>query len=150
MEQINWILASTGLGAGILIPLAVWIIIKRAGRSKDMQLQYDPKSTTFVFSGNLRQTSLLEAIQFLELGRREGVLHIYCGRRKGYITFFKGKVIDSFYRNFTGREAVLQMFDIDEGDFYFEPKPVSQPQLINESILDLTFEWDSRRTGEGR
>ncbi len=105
----------------------------------------DIKNTTFLFSGNLKQTTLIDAIQFLEIGRREGILHIYCGRRKGYLTFFKGKVIDAFYRNHTGREAVLEMFEIDEGDFYFEPKSIHQPKIMKDSIIDLTFEWDERK-----
>ncbi|MBD3321594.1 MAG: DUF4388 domain-containing protein, partial [Chitinivibrionales bacterium] len=71
--------------------------------------------------------------------------HIYCGRRKGYLSFYAGKVVDAFYRNTTGREAVFAMLDLEEGDFYFEPKNIIQPQLMQESILDLTFEWDARK-----
>ncbi len=111
--------------------------------------EYDEiKNTTFLFSGNLKQTSLLETIQFLEIGNREGIMHIFCGRRKGYLTFSKGKVIDAFYRNSTGREAILKMFEIDEGDFYFEPKKIFQPRVIKESMLDLAFEWDEKQKGK--
>jgi len=99
----------------------------------------------FSFSGNLTQTPLIEAAQFLRLGKRDGILHIYSGRRKGYLTLSKGNVIDGFYRNHTGKEAVIRMFDITEGDFYFEAKKIYQPRLINESLLDLTFEWDERK-----
>jgi hypothetical protein len=105
-------------------------------------------STTFAFSGNLKHTSLLDAIQFLEIGQREGVLHIYSGRRKGYLTFYKGQVIDGFYRNEIGREAIFHMLGLEEGDFYFEPKTITQPKLITESMMDIAFEWDARRGGE--
>jgi hypothetical protein len=113
-------------------------------RPKPLETQ-DVKNTSFVFSGNLRQTNLLEAVQFLEIGRREGILHIYCGRRKGYLIFSKGQVIDAFYRNSTGREAVFEMLALEEGDFYFEPRNNSQPRLISESIIDIAFAWDERR-----
>ena len=103
------------------------------------------RHTTFLFSGNLKQTSIVDAIQFLEIGKREGILHIYCGRRKGYITFSRGRVIDAFYRNKTAREAMFAMLDLEEGDFYFEPKAISQPQLISESIMDLVLEWDAEK-----
>ncbi len=106
------------------------------------------KNTTFVFSGNLKQTNLLEAMQFLEIGRREGILHIYSGRRKGYLIFSDGQVIDAFYRNQIGREAVFSMLALEEGDFYFEPKTIRQPRLISESIMDIAFEWDDRRNLE--
>jgi hypothetical protein len=130
-----------GASAGVFLVLAPW----RKRVSEDM---YDSKKTSFVFSGNLQQTNLLEAIQFLEIGRREGILHVYSGRRKGYLIFSNGQVIDAFYRNRTGREAVFAMLGLEEGDFYFEPKTVRQPRLIAESIMDIAFEWDElRRSG---
>jgi hypothetical protein len=101
--------------------------------------------TSFLYSGNLKQTSAVDAIQFLELQKREGILHIYCGRRKGYITFLAGRIIDAFYRNLTGREAMFAMLDLTEGDFYFEPKAINQPQLISDSIMDLVMTWDERK-----
>jgi hypothetical protein len=39
------------------------------------------------------------------------------------------------------------MLDLPEGDFYFEPKTISQPRLINESMMDIAFEWDAQRNG---
>jgi hypothetical protein len=105
-------------------------------------------NTNFVFSGNLRHTNLLDAIQFLEIGQREGVLHVYAGRRKGYLTFSRGQVVDGFYRNEIGREAIFMMLDLAEGDFYFEPKTITQPKLITESMMDIAFEWDARKNGE--
>ena len=106
----------------------------------------DPQyKTSFAFSGNLKQTPLLDAIQFLEIGRREGIMHVYCGRRKGYLIFKDGQVSDAFYRNDTGKEAAFAMLDLDEGDFYFEAKIITQPRLIIDSVMDLAFEWDGRK-----
>jgi len=101
--------------------------------------------TSFLFSGNLKQTGIVDAVQFLEIGKREGILHVYCGRRKGYITFFKGKVIDAFYRDLVGREAMFAMMDLEEGDFYFEPKVIEQPRLISDSIIDIVMTFDAAR-----
>ncbi len=143
MSYTQLILISTGISAGIGVSLAVALALK-SHKAKSTPVDDSIKNTTFVFSGNLKQTNLLEAIQFLEIGRREGILHIYSGRRKGYLIFSKGIVIDAFYRNLTGREAVIRMFNIDEGDFYFEPKTICQPRVITESILDLAFELDDR------
>jgi hypothetical protein len=100
-----------------------------------------------MYSGNLKQTNLLDALQFLELGRREGVLHIYAGRRKGYISFISGQIVDAFFRNAIGKEAVFQMLELDYGDFYFESKAISQPRVITESMMDIALEWDARRYG---
>lgn len=138
----SWIMIS-GTLCGMLTGLGIAFMHRRKQMPQaGIQGQYN---TSFVFSGNLKQTTLLDAIQFLEIGRREGVLHIYSGRRKGYLTFCKGQVVDGFYRNEVGREAIFQMLSLEEGDFYFEPKTITQPKLISESIMDIAFEWDARR-----
>ena len=131
-------------GAGSGIGLLLLIVSMRRIRP----LVEEKYKTTFAFQGNLRQTHLLDAIQFLEIGRREGILHVYCGRRKGYLIFVKGQVVDAFYRNVTKREAVFAMLDLEDGDFYFEPKLISQPRLISDTIMDIAFEWDARKTGK--
>ncbi len=143
IEGIIWV-AVAGLGSGVLSAVILILLLRMKYAKKTHQNQYQ---TSFVFSGNLKQTTLLDAIQFLEIGRREGILHIYSGRRKGYLTFLKGQVVDAFYRNEIGREAIFQMLELTEGDFYFEPKTVSQPKLIADTIMDIAFEWDSRRNG---
>ncbi|MBN1578777.1 MAG: DUF4388 domain-containing protein [Chitinispirillaceae bacterium] len=133
---------SIGFGCGVGTALIIVFAIRASRGKKQSRGQY---LTTFVFSGNLKQTTLLDAIQFLEIGQREGILHIYSGRRKGYLTFVKGQVVDAFYRNETGREAIFEILELEEGDFYFEPKKVSQPRLISDTIMDIAFEWDARK-----
>lgn len=142
--EINslFIFGAIGAFGGILTGVLGLVLFKRSQKTKTPQGQYN---TSFVFSGNLKQTHLLDAIQFLEIGRREGILHIYSGRRKGYLTFVKGQVVDAFYRNDTGRNAIFGMLELEEGDFYFEPKIINQPKLMSESIMDIAFEWDARK-----
>ena len=143
IDGIIWV-ALAGSGSGILTAVILILLLRMKNAKKTHQNQFQ---TSFVFSGNLKQTTLLDAIQFLEIGRREGILHVYSGRRKGYLTFLKGQVVDAFYRNETGREAIFQMLELTEGDFYFEPKTVRQPKLISDTMMDIAFEWDSRRSG---
>ncbi|HON09737.1 MAG TPA: DUF4388 domain-containing protein [Chitinispirillaceae bacterium] len=138
-----WVSAA-GLGTGSIAGILLFLAFRLRKKPEMMTGQYN---TSFVFSGNLKQTNLLDAIQFLEIGRREGILHIYCGRRKGYLTFKQGQVVDAFYRNETGREAIFEMLELPEGDFYFEPKLINQPRLMSESMMDIAFEWDARKNG---
>ena len=56
-------------------------------------------------------------------------------------------MVDAFYRNETGREAIFEMLELPEGDFYFEPKLINQPRLMSESMMDIAFEWDARKNG---
>lgn len=146
INQQLMIFGSVGFVFGIGAALAIVFVIRSSQGKKQAHGQY---LTTFVFSGNLKQTTLLDAIQFLEIGQREGILHIYSGRRKGYLTFVKGQVVDAFYRNQNGREAIFHILELGEGDFYFEPKTISQPRLITDSIMDIAFEWDARKNKGG-
>lgn len=130
----------TGLIAGLSAGTIIIFFIATRQHKVPALPQY---TTTFVFSGNLKQTGLMEAVRFLELGRRQGILHIYCGRRKGYVTFAQGAVIDAFYRDTTGKEAVFAILQIEEGDFYFEPKTIDQPRVITDTFMDLVIEFDA-------
>jgi hypothetical protein len=141
----DWVLV-TGLLCGIALAGVIILLRERKRRARAEASGHS--NTSFAFSGNLKHTSLLDAIQFLEIGQREGVLHIYSGRRKGYLTFYKGQVVDGFYRNEIGREAIFRMLALSEGDFHFEPKAITQPKLITDSMMDIAFEWDARRGGE--
>jgi hypothetical protein len=145
MDTATIFMISSGLLAGAAGGWGVLFLVTLMRRKPVIE---QPYKTSFAFSGNLRQTPLLDAIQFLEIGRREGILHIYCGRRKGYLIFVKGQVVDAFYRNFTKREAVFAMLDLEDGDFYFEPKLISQPKLIADTSMDLAFEWDARKSAK--
>jgi hypothetical protein len=144
MDYMQIIIICFGFVVGLSSGIGLFILISFSKKKPALEQGY---KTTFAFSGNLRQTHLLDAIQFLELGRREGILHIYSGRRKGYLIFSNGQVVDAFYRNLTKREAVFAMLDLEDGDFYFEPKIISQPRLISDTIMDIAFEWDSRKSG---
>jgi hypothetical protein len=131
---------TSGIAVGLAAGLGLRALMRAMGSSKRPQETYQ---TTFLYSGNLKQTSIVDAIQLLEIGKREGILHIYHGRRKGYIAFSAGQAIDAFYRNATGREAIFAMMDLPEGDFYFESKEVKQPQLITDSVMDLVMMYDA-------
>jgi hypothetical protein len=139
-------IAATGLASGLLVGSIGVYFVRRFRSEKKASNQF---TTRFMYSGNLKQTNLLDAIQFLEIGRREGILHLYIGRRKGYVTFVGGSIVDAFYRNTTGKEAIFQMIDLNYGDFYFESKIINQPRVIKESIMDIAMEWDARKYGDG-
>jgi len=135
-------IAATGLASGLIVGgVGVFLL----HRFRHVQKTSNQFTTRFMYSGNLKQTNLLDAIQFLEIGRREGILHLYIGRRKGYVTFVGGSIVDAFYRNTTGKEAIFQMIVLNYGDFFFESKIINQPRVIKESIMDIAMEWDARK-----
>lgn len=137
-------IAVLGLAIGLLVGIMTALLFRRRRTARRTAVQ---STTRFMYSGNLKQTNLLDAIQFVEIGRREGILHIYAGRRKGYITFSGGQIVDAFFRDAIGKEAAFLMLELDYGDFYFESKAITQPRVITESMMDIALEWDARRYG---
>jgi hypothetical protein len=133
---------SAGVISGAILARGIIAAIRHLRKKRLPEQAYH---TSFLYSGNLKQTSLVDAMQLLEIGKREGILHVYHGRRKGYVAFSQGMAIDAFYRNATGREAVFAMMSLPEGDFYFESKPVRQPRLITDTIMDLVMMFESYR-----
>jgi hypothetical protein len=133
---------TAGVVSGAAAARALIAVARLFRRNRVPQQTYQ---TSFLYSGNLKQTSLVDAMQLLEIGKREGILHVYHGRRKGYIAFAQGMAVDAFYRNATGREAVFAMMALPEGDFHFESKPVNQPRLITDTIMDLVMMFESYR-----
>lgn len=131
-----------GIACGAIAAVGIAYVSRAAKSTRKPRQSYQ---TSFIYSGNLKQTSIVDAIQLLEIGKREGILHIYHGRRKGYIAFVNGMVIDAFYRNAVGREAIFAMMSLPEGDFYFESKKVTQPRLITDSVMDLVMTYESYR-----
>jgi hypothetical protein len=40
---------------------------------------------------------------------------------------------------------MFAMLDLQDGDFYFEPKAIDQPQLMTDSIMDIVMTWDAAK-----
>ncbi len=137
-------IAAGGLIVGLILGMAAVVLIRRRRVFLRTEQQF---STRFMYSGNLGQTNLLDAIQFLELGNREGILHLYAGSDKGYLVFQDGHIIDAFFQDTCGKGAVFQMLELDKGDFYFESRVIRQPRIIVETMMDIALEWDALRSG---
>jgi hypothetical protein len=137
-------IAAFGLTVGLILGIMAVVLLRRRRVILRTEQQF---STRFMYSGNLGQTNLLDAIQFLELGNREGILHLYEGHNKGYLVFLEGHIIDAFFRDTAGKTAVFQMLELDNGGFYFESRVIRQPRIIFETMIDITLEWDAIRSG---
>lgn len=137
-------IAAGGLAIGLILGIVAVVLLRRRRVVIRTEQQF---ATRFMYSGNLGQTNLLDAIQFLELGNREGILHLYEGRNKGYLVFRDGHIIDAFFRDTSGKPAVFQMLELGNGDFYFESRVIRQPRIIVETMMDIALEWHAIRSG---
>ncbi len=138
MPQIALFPTLAGLVSGLtVLPVisSVFHVIQRRSALKREKARL--KNTTFLLSGTIEEKQLIPHIYSLCKLERQGVLHIITGRRKGYLLFRNGEIIDGFYRNHTGEEGVHDLLTLTEGDYYFESRAVLQPNLVRKSINKL-------------
>jgi len=89
------------------------------------------EQSEYVLHGRLLKDSLLEILQLLELGGREGVLRIYDVRKElsAVVGLKHGKIVLARSRKNAGKEAVLEMLSRSSGEFSFEERQVKGGDL---------------------
>jgi hypothetical protein len=102
--------------------------------------------------GTLAQVPLHDFLQFLEQGKRQGVLELVSGRRHGYLRFQNGCIHDCSFRGRYGLVALHAMLELKEGDYEFfegadaviptnaEVGP-NQPPL---DVVSVLLQWDAQ------
>ncbi len=138
MAMIPIIPSILGLSSGLVVyPLLMFLfaILRRVSEQRNEESRL--KDTTFILSSNVEEKRLLKDLTTLHDGNRQGVLHFFSGRRKGYILFRNGKVIDIFYRNESGIAAFTLLSKLTEGEYFFESRAVYQPTLFDGNTEEL-------------
>ncbi len=138
MEQLQFFPSLIGFIAGVAVLPTISSVIRVYQRKRTLREEQERlKNTTFLLSGSLDNNQLTSHIESLCKLGRQGVLHILTGRRKGYILFRDGAILDGFYRNNCGINGLNEILHLTEGDYYFESRSVMQPNLIRESLDNI-------------
>jgi len=91
--------------------------------------------------GKLRDMSLVNLIQFLELEKKTGILSIVSGTRSGHLYLQEGKVVSAVQGTLRGLEAVYRLLTWTDGDFELEslgttpPSGPAQITMGNQTII---------------
>jgi DNA-binding response OmpR family regulator len=90
--------------------------------------------------GRLRDMSLPNLMQFIELERASGVLSLTQGQERGHIYFEGGRIVSAVAGGVSGEEAVYRMLRWDEGEFDLERLHGGEPPeatiiLSNQALL---------------
>lgn len=91
--------------------------------------------------GKLRDMSLVNLIQFLELEKKTGILSVVSEGRSGHLYFQDGKIVNAVQGALRGEGAVYRLLSWTDGDFELEslgtPPPSGQPQIIagNQALI---------------
>jgi CheY-like chemotaxis protein len=91
--------------------------------------------------GKLRDMSLVNLIQFLELEKKTGILSIVSESRSGHLYFQEGKIVNAVQGTLRGLGAVYRLLNWTDGDFELEslgttpPSGPAQITMGNQTII---------------
>lgn len=99
------------------------------------------KARNCVLEGTITRDSLAEILQFLEIGRRTGLLSLEDPQPAGLIAFEDGDIILARTRTLEGPDAVFEILALDAGTFrFYADKPAGQGNL-RISATQILLQW---------
>jgi len=99
------------------------------------------------FDGDLKNFSLADILEMLQMGKRTGALSIRHGEEIGTLFFRKGELVHATHRNMTGEEAAYNLLGWKTGRFRFDTTIYPTRRSIEISATNLILEA-ARRTDE--
>jgi hypothetical protein len=91
--------------------------------------------------GEIGQGSLIEVMQFIEIGRKTGCLYIIIEKPFGLLYFEQGRLTYAASQAKQGRDAVFEILGLTTGRFHFVLDKVSESKNVNLSTLEILMEW---------
>lgn len=96
------------------------------------------KSTITGLAGNLKNMSMKELLQVINITRRTGVIVIVSPTVSGALYFRGGILINAAIGDKWGEESAIKLVCMPEGDFRFEPNPLENiPALVTHTSEEL-------------
>jgi CheY-like chemotaxis protein len=96
------------------------------------------KSTITGLAGNLKNMSMKELLQVINITKRTGVIVIVSPAVSGALYFRGGILINAAIGDKWGEESAIKLVCLPEGDFRFEPNPLENiPALVTHTSEEL-------------
>jgi len=120
-------------------------------RTEKLKTIDDTSDTKKAFEGDLKDLSIVELVQMLNLNKKSGVLHID-GPSKGEIFLKDGQLIGAQTKTKQGEEAVYELVTFVDGTFKFEILDKNLTKNVSNSTMNVIMEAcrimdESRHTG---
>ncbi len=96
------------------------------------------------FEGNLKDMSVIEVIQTLDINEKTGILRITSGDDVGYIYFFKGKMQKAKALNLKDELAIFRIMQWRDGIFIFQNKTHGVEKTIKKADQEIVLEGVQR------
>jgi DNA-binding response OmpR family regulator len=122
-------------------------LVQRTSKLKDIAGSSKHKG----FSGDLRDLSIVELVQMLNMNKKTGPLQID-GRIQGTIYLKEGELHAAETVNKEGEQAFYELVTCGKGSFNFEPIEVNIDRNVNGSTMNVIMEacriMDERKANE--
>jgi DNA-binding response OmpR family regulator len=119
-------------------------------RTEKLKTIDDTTETKKAFEGDLKDLSIVELVQMLNLNKKTGILRIE-GPGSGQIYLKGGHLVGAKSKNKESEEAVYEMVTFDQGSFRFEITEQNLIQNITTSTMNVIMEacriMDENRQG---
>ncbi len=96
---------------------------------------------TSALGGDVAPGSLIEVMQFIEIGRKTGCLYVVVDKPFGLIFFEQGRLVYAVSPRSQGRESVFEILNLDKGHFSFVLDKTTDTKNVNLSTLEILMEW---------
>lgn len=108
------------------------------------------KDSGAIFEGVLSENSLPEILQFLEIGKRTGLLSLEAEQPVGVVNFVEGDIASAQTHLHEGVDAVYEMLGLTRGKFKFFPGKVPGGVETRWPVTQVLMQWAQRidETGE--
>ncbi len=92
--------------------------------------------------GDIGPGSLIEVMQFIEIGRKTGCLFITQQEKPyGLIYFEQGRLTYAASQGKQGRDAVFEILGLKTGKFHFVKDKITSTKNVSVSTLEILMEW---------
>ena len=121
-------------------------------RTEKLKTIDDTSDTKKAFEGDLKDLSIVELVQMLNLNKKTGILHID-GQGKGEIFLKDGQLIGAATKDKKGEEAVYELVTFSDGSFKFEISDKNLSKNVTNSTMNVIMEAcrimdESRHVGQ--
>ena len=121
-------------------------------RTKKLKSIEDTTETKKSFAGELKDLSIVELVQMLNLNKKSGVLKIDGNKGNGEIYLKGGQLIGAKTASKEGEKAVYELVTFDQGTFNFEISEEDFPHNIKSGTMNVIMEacriMDENRQGD--
>lgn len=112
-------------------------LLKRSKKVKD--IDSGGSASLKGFEGNLKDFSLAEIVQLINLNQRSGALHVEADL-SGEIIFDHGNMVFAEFGQFSGENAIYKAVPQKDGKFHFEPGEKKAKPNIQGATMNVLLE----------